>query len=47
MKRTETLLSPEGYVAPSLRIIETKQERAFLASNLEPLDGDDDPEIDW
>ena len=47
MKRTETLLSPEGYVAPSLRIIETKQERAFLASNLEPIDGDDDPEIDW
>ena len=47
MKRTETLFSPEGYVAPSLRIIETKQERAFLASNLEPIDGDDDPEIDW
>ena len=47
MKRTETLLSPKGYVAPSLRIVETKQERAFLASNLESIDGDEDPEIDW
>ncbi len=47
MKRTETLFSPEGYVAPSLRFIEIKQECSFLASNLEPIDGGDDPEIDW
>ena len=46
MKHTETLISPEGYVAPSLRIIETKQEYSFLASNLEPIDGGD-PDIDW
>jgi hypothetical protein len=48
MKHTETLFSPEGYVAPSLRVTEIKQECAFLASsNLEPIEGGDDPEIDW
>ena len=48
MKHTETLFSPEGYVAPSLRVIEIKQECAFLdSSNLEPIEGGDDPEIDW
>ena len=48
MKRTETLLSPEGYVAPSLRVVEMKQERSFLeSSNLEPIEGGDDPDIDW
>jgi hypothetical protein len=48
MKHTETLFSPEGYVAPSLRVTEIKQECAFLASsNLEPIEGGDDPDIDW
>ena len=48
MKRTETLFSPKGYVAPSLRVVEIKQECSFLeSSNLEPIDGGDDPEIDW
>ncbi len=37
----------DAYQVPSLRIIETKQELSFLASNLEPIDGGDDPDIDW
>lgn len=48
MKHTETLFSPGGYVAPSLRVVEMKQERSFLeSSNLEPIEGGDDPDIDW
>ena len=35
------------YLAPSLRLIPTKLETSFLASNLEPIDGGDDPDIDW
>lgn len=37
----------DAYQAPSLRIIATRQELSFLASNLEPIDGGDDPDIDW
>ena len=47
MKRTETVSSSEGYVAPSMRVIETRQEYSFLASDLEPIDGGGDPDIDW
>jgi len=39
--------SRERYVSPSMRIIDTKQELPFLASNLEPIEGGDDPDIDW
>ena len=35
------------YQAPSLRIITTNLEISFLASNLEPIGGGDDPDIDW
>ena len=35
------------YVSPSMRVVETQQELSFLASNLEPIDGGDDPDIDW
>ena len=35
------------YQAPSLRIIHTNLETSFLQSNLEPIDGGDDPDIDW
>lgn len=37
----------EEYIQPSFRIIETYIEFSFLASNLEPIDGGDDPDIDW
>lgn len=48
MKRTETLISPKGYEAPCVRVVEMKQERSFLeSSNLEPIEGGDDPDIDW
>ena len=39
--------SPEGYLSPSLRLIDLTLETAFLASNTEPIDGGDDPVIDW
>jgi hypothetical protein len=42
------LIDPRAvYVAPSVRVVETKQEWSFLASNLEPIGGGDDPDIDW
>ena len=37
----------EDYIKPTLRIIETDIEFSFLASNLEPIDGGGDPDIDW
>lgn len=37
----------DAYQVPSLRIINTSLEMSFLASNLEPIDGGDDPDIDW
>ncbi|MBR5256822.1 MAG: hypothetical protein IKV62_08630 [Bacteroidales bacterium] len=48
MKYTETCKMKGGYERPALRVVETKQELSFLASsNLEPIDGGDDPDIDW
>ena len=38
---------PEEYQAPALRVIDTRQETSFLQSNLEPIDGGGDPDIDW
>ena len=35
------------YSAPSMRQIATNLETSFLASNLEPIGGGDDPDIDW
>lgn len=35
------------YQVPSLRIIDTTLETSFLQSNLEPIGGGDDPDIDW
>ena len=46
MKTTSTD-SRKAYVVPSLRVIDAMMEIAFLASNLEPIDGGDDPDIDW
>lgn len=35
------------YEVPAMRMIDTRQDVSFLASNLEPIGGGDDPEIDW
>ena len=37
----------KDYQTPSLRFIDTNLETTFLASNLEPIGGGDDPDIDW
>ncbi len=37
----------KDYLTPSLRFIETNLEVSFLQSNLEPIGGGDDPDIDW
>ncbi|MBR5175419.1 MAG: hypothetical protein IKW89_05760 [Bacteroidales bacterium] len=47
MKYSESLIPREGYVAPSMRVVEMKLDQSFLASNLEPIGGGDDPDIDW
>lgn len=39
--------SKEIYTAPSQRVICTLLEVSFLQSNLEPIGGGDDPDIDW
>lgn len=44
---TNKLTTSTTYMAPSLRIIDTFLEISFLASNLEPIEGGDDPDIDW
>jgi hypothetical protein len=36
-----------AYLAPSLKILSTNLEMPFLQSNLEPIGGGDDPDIDW
>ncbi len=38
---------PESYQAPVMRVIDTDLETSFLQSNLEPIGGGDDPDIDW
>ena len=35
------------YISPSLRVVPIATEFAFLQSNLEPIEGGDDPDIDW
>ena len=47
MKDIEQVDSLEVYIVPSSRIIEIVQELSFLTSNLEPIGGGDDPDIDW
>ena len=48
MNSTELKAPRGGYVAPAVRVVETKQEYSFLVSDiLEPIDGGDDPDIDW
>ena len=47
MKNSTPYESRKDYQIPSLRVIDTTLETSFLASNLEPIDGGDDPDIDW
>lgn len=47
MKTMEQIDSLKVYSTPSLRVLETKQDLSFLASNLEPIDGGGDPDIEW
>lgn len=39
--------SRSTYLTPSMRIVYAKVEFSFLASNLEPIGGGEDPDIDW
>ena len=47
MKETTSQNSLRFYAAPLVRVVEMRQESSFLASNLEPIDGGDNPEIEW
>ena len=47
MKNSTSYESRKDYQIPSLRIIDTTLETSFLQSNLEPIGGGDDPDIDW
>lgn len=40
-------LKRSDYIVPSIRCFNVFQELSFLASNLEPIGGGDDPDIDW
>ena len=44
---TDEILMKACYTEPSLRIISMNLEKSFLQSNLEPIGGGDDPDIDW
>ena len=35
------------YVSPTVRVVPMTTECSFLQSNLEPIGGGDDPDIDW
>ena len=47
MKNNTPNESRKDYQTPCGEIIETNLEISFLQSNLESIDGGDDPEIDW
>ena len=47
MKNNTSSESRKNYQTPSLRYIETNLGMSFLQSNLEPIGGGDDPDIDW
>jgi hypothetical protein len=37
----------KDYSVPCLRLLVFQSEISFLASNLEPIEGGGDPDIDW
>lgn len=45
--KNSTIESSEAYVSPSVRVVETSPDLSFLQSNIEPIEGGDDPYIDW
>ncbi len=47
MKHSEINQPQKGYSTPSVRIVDLALDQSFLASNLEPIVGGDDPDIDW
>ena len=47
MKNNAALEPGKDYQVPFMRIIETNLEASSLQSNLEPIGGGDDPDIDW
>lgn len=47
MLNTENSILRRTYQTPTLRIIEADLELSFLQSNLEPIGGGDNPDIDW
>ncbi len=47
MKNNTPVEPKEVYQAPSFRLIDMNLETSFLESNLEPIGGGDDPDIDW
>lgn len=44
---TNESIQKKEYAEPRLRVISATLETSFLQSNLEPIDGGDDPDIDW
>ena len=44
---THELFQKKTYMEPRLRVISAALETSFLQSNLEPIGGGDDPDIDW
>lgn len=44
-KSSDTL--KKDYSIPGMRLLAVRSETAFLASNLEPIEGGNDPDIDW
>ena len=47
MKDTASGDSRRSYLVPFTRVVEMKLDLSFLASNLEPIDGGGEPDIDW
>ena len=47
MKNNTPNESRKDYQTPCGYIIETNLKISFLQSNLEPIGGGDDPDIDW
>ena len=49
MNQTDFYVSKQEktYVSPVIRIVPMRTEFSFLQSNLEPIGGGDDPDIDW
>jgi len=47
MKSSTLSANGKHYAAPAVRFLNVHLEKVFLKSNTEPIEGGDDPEIDW